>query len=80
MLTDNEAVADPEDHAGEGEGGSWGRAPTSGWGRIRSQIMHAKSSKPPRMFQWDAVATSPDLWIKNSFTITESALVHQLLV
>jgi len=32
MLTDNEAVADPEDHAGEGEGGSWGRAPT--WGEL----------------------------------------------
>ena len=27
----------------------------------KSDIMNAKSFKPPRMFQWDVVDTSPDL-------------------
>jgi len=30
-----------------------------------SEITHAKASKPPRMFRWDAVDTSPDLGGQN---------------
>jgi len=32
----------------------------------KSEIMHAKSSKPSRMFQCDAVDTNPDLGAKMS--------------
>jgi len=32
----------------------------------KSEITHAKSSKPPRMFQRDAVDASPDLAVKMS--------------
>jgi len=39
--------------------------------------MHAKSSKPPTTFQWDAVDTSPDLWGQNVLRTVEMAIRHK---
>jgi len=39
--------------------------------------MHAKSSKPPTTFQWDAVDTSPDIWGQNVLRTVEMAIRHK---
>ena len=44
--------------------------------RHESEITHAKSSKPPGMFQWDAVDTSPDLAGRNVRKTFEMAIPH----
>jgi len=41
-----------------------------------SEITQAKSSKPPRMFQWDAVDTSPVFWGQNVLKIFEMTTRH----
>ena len=38
--------------------------------------MHVYSSKPPRMFQWDAVDTVPDLGGQNVLKTFEMAIRH----
>ena len=38
--------------------------------------MHVYSSKPPRMFQWDAVDTGPDLGGQNVLKTFEMAIRH----
>jgi len=44
-----------------------------------SEITHAKSSKRPEMFQWDAVDTSPDLAGRNVLKTSEMAIPHDVL-
>ena len=44
--------------------------------RHESEITHAKSSKPPGMFQWDFVDTSPDLAGQNVRKTFEMAGRH----
>jgi len=44
--------------------------------RHESEITHAKSSKRPEMFQWDAVDTSPDLAGRNVLKTFEMAIPH----
>jgi len=41
-----------------------------------SEITHTKSSKRPKMFQWDAVDTSPDLAGQNVLKTSEMAIPH----
>ena len=41
-----------------------------------SQITHAKSAKLSRMFQWDAVDTSPDVGRQNVLKTVEMAIRH----
>jgi len=44
--------------------------------RHESEITHAKSSKRPEMFHWDAVDTSPDLAGQNVRKTSEMAIPH----
>jgi len=39
-----------------------------------SSVTHAKSSKPPGMFQWDAVDTGPDSGGQNVLNTFEMAI------
>jgi len=39
--------------------------------------MRAKSSKPPRIFQWDAIDASADLWDQNVLRTFEMAIRHK---
>jgi len=41
-----------------------------------SSVTHAKSSKPPGMFQWDAVDTGPDSGGQNVLKTFEMAIRH----
>ena len=43
----------------------------------KSEITHSKSSKPPRMFQCDAVDTSPDLEAKIVLKTVAMAIWHK---
>ena len=42
----------------------------------KPEVTDAKLSKPQRMFQWDAVDTSPDLRAQNVVETFETAIRH----